>query len=157
MVREWIEKFAAGAEEPAAWIAGLTPVELRARPVPGAWSMQQLAQHMLDSEMMAAGRMQRIIAEDAPLILAYDETRFAERLGYEDDDAELAARAFALVRRRSAALLARQPESAFARHAIHSEAGKLTLLDVLKLYADHVPHHARFAMEKRKALGKASR
>lgn len=154
MSAELIAAYASGAGEPLRWIAGLSKAELAARPVPDTWTMQQLVMHMLDSEMMAVGRMQRIIAEDNPLLLAYDQNRFAERLGYEHADAQKAAQTFSLVRELTADMLRRQRPAVLARTAVHAERGKLTLADMLKIYAEHVQGHARFAADKRKALGK---
>ena len=77
MTRDLIEAYAAGAREPERWTAGLSPSDLNAAPIPGKWSVQQCVLHVLDSDLIASHRMKRIIAEDNPLLIAYDETRFA--------------------------------------------------------------------------------
>jgi hypothetical protein len=41
---------------------------------------------------------------------------------------------------------------AFERKGIHSEYGPVTLADLLQRAADHIPHHALYIDEKRKAL-----
>ena len=45
-----------------------------------ARSIQQIVIHLLDSDLVWAARMKSIIAEENPIILGYDETKFAERL-----------------------------------------------------------------------------
>ncbi len=154
MSTELINAFASGADEPLRWIAGLSDQELSARPVAGKWTMRQLVVHMLDGEMMMIGRIQRIIAEDNPLLMAFDENRFVERLAYDKADARQAATAFSLLRKLTAEMLRNQPPEVFSRTGVHSERGKLTLVDLVKIYAEHVPHHARHADDKRRALGK---
>jgi hypothetical protein len=44
-------------------------------------------------------------------------------------------------------------EADFARIGKHSEAGPLTLLQFLERVTEHIPHHAKFIDEKRKAMG----
>lgn len=155
MSRELVESYAAGAGEPLRWIAGLSKDELNAHPVPGTWSVQQVVMHMFDSEMMAIGRMQRVIAEDNPLILPYNENRFVERLGYEHADTRAAAEAFALIRRVHTETLRRLPAEAFDRTGVHADHGKLTLKQFVEMYTNHVTHHGKFVAAKRVALGKA--
>jgi hypothetical protein len=41
---------------------------------------------------------------------------------------------------------------AFERKGIHSEHGPITLADLLQQAVDHIPHHALYIDEKRKAL-----
>jgi hypothetical protein len=44
-------------------------------------------------------------------------------------------------------------DAALARRGIHSEAGPLTLEQLLERVTRHVEHHVAFIQEKRKALG----
>lgn len=154
MDREWIERYAAGADLFTSAIAGLTREELNSFPVPGTWSIQQIVLHMLDSDLIASERMKRIVAEDNPLLIGYDETRFSQKLHYDQMDPHLAGEVFAGNRRLTAALLRRLPDEAFQRAAIHNERGKVTLADLVKIYAEHPHHHLKFLLEKRRLLGK---
>ncbi len=154
MDRTMVERYAAGARTPRTWIAGLNPADLNAAPIPGKWSVQQLVLHVLDSDLIASHRMKRIIAEDVPLLLAYDETRFAASLFYEEMDVSLACDLFELNRRQTTDILRLLPDAAFERTGVHNQRGKMTLTDVVQSYIKHLDHHAPFALEKRKALGK---
>ncbi len=153
-MKEWIDAFAAGADECRRAIAGLTPAELNATPIAGTWSIQQVVLHLLDSDLIAGERMKRVVAEDNPLIVNYDETRFSQRLAYERMDASVAAEIFALHRRHVAQFLRCLPAEAASRSGVHTERGKLTLGDLVRTYAEHLPHHMKFVAEKRRALGK---
>jgi len=149
-----IDRFAAGARVPRTWLQGLTPTDLNATPVPGKWSVQQVVLHVLDSDLIATHRMKRIIAEDVPLLLAYDETRFAASLFYEHMDVALACDLFELNRRQMTDILRRLPDAAFERTGVHNQSGKVTLTHMLQTYIKHLEHHAPFVVEKRKLLGK---
>src|SRR5580704_7438151 len=63
-------------------LAGATDRELDARPAPGKWTARQIVHHLADSEMTAAVRLRRLIAEDQPNVGAYDESVYADRLHY---------------------------------------------------------------------------
>lgn len=161
-IPEWIRKltnqqaidhYVAGAEVPAKAIAGLTTEQLLAVPVPGTWSIQQIVVHLADSDLTAAYRMKRMIAEERPLLDALDETAFAARLGYEEQPIREVCEIFRLNRKLLTPILRRQPESAFERRAEHPEVGTVTLGQVLRTYAYHVDHHMAFLKKKREMLG----
>ncbi len=157
MIKQAIDRYAAGATTPAQWVKGLPREDLLAVPVPGKWSVQTLVQHVLDSDLIASHRMKRIIAEDLPLLISYDETAFAAKLGYERLDIGLACELFRLNRELTTQILRNQPESAFARAGVHNENGQQTLLEVVQMYGRHLEHHEPFLVEKRAKLGKPMR
>jgi hypothetical protein len=155
MDRSLIERYAAGAAMPGEAIRGLTAAELNAYPVPGTWSIQQIVIHLMDSDLIGSDRMKRVAAETVPpLLIGYDETAFSKNLFYDKLDPVQACEVFRLNRLLTAAVLRKLPDSAFARHGIHSERGKETLEEFISGYADHLDHHMKFIKEKRKLLGK---
>ena len=154
MIREVIERYAAGASTPARWIKGLSRDDLLAFPVAGTWSIQQLVHHVLDSDLIASHRMKRILAEDVPLLISYDETAFARALNYDRLDVNLACDVFRLNRDLTAQILRAQPESAFQRCGVHNQSGKVTVAQMLDTDIHHLDHHERVLREKRTGLGK---
>ena len=154
MNRAIIDRYAAGADLPAKGIVGLTPAEMNSFPVPGTWSIQQIIGHLLDSDLIGADRMKRIIAEDNPLILAYDETRFAQRLMYEKLDPAAACDVIARNRALVVTVLRALPDDVYSRTGVHSQRGVLTLYQMVETYADHLEHHMNFLYTKRLLLGK---
>lgn len=154
MDRRLIEAYAAGAAVPAEGIEGLSADELNARPVPGTWSIREIVLHLMDSDLIASDRMKRVAAEERPLIIGYNETLFAQRLGYDRLDARLACDIFETNRVMTAAMLRNLPDAAFARTGVHNEKGLVTLESLVKGYADHLDHHMKFLREKRRLLGK---
>jgi uncharacterized damage-inducible protein DinB len=148
-----IDEFAKQASCLSAWAAGLSREQLIATPVTGAWSMQTLIVHMLDSDLAATHRMRRIVAEDVPLLIAYDESAFAARCQYAKADIAQVCELFAANRTFTTAWLRTVPDADFARVGVHNQRGKVSLLDMLEIYTQHVTHHETFAMAKRRAMG----
>jgi hypothetical protein len=154
MDRTLIDRFEAGADVPARAIAGLSPTDLDALPVPGTWSIRQIIVHLWESDLAASHRMRRIIAEESPLLIAYDETACAKHLFYEHEDLARVCRLFDDNRRMTAALLRRLPEEAFERAGIHNQRGKVSLSDMVRIYVDHISGHMTHLVKKRGLLGK---
>jgi uncharacterized damage-inducible protein DinB len=151
-LHERIATFERQASVLSAWSAGLTRDQLLATPVAGTWSMQTLIVHMLDSDLAATHRMRRIVAEELPLLIAYDETAFAARCHYAQADIAQVCQLFAANRTFTAMWLRTLGPTDFTRQGVHNQRGKVSLDDMLNIYTDHVIHHERFALAKRAAL-----
>jgi uncharacterized damage-inducible protein DinB len=134
-------------------VADLSPEQLRARPVPGKWSTLEVVCHLVDSDQAWCHRMKRVIAEERPLLIGYDETRFTAALSYHEADLEEQLALMEGMRSQMARTLRAQPESAWSRTGVHSERGLITLAEMLRLEAEHVPHHITHILEKREAMG----
>src|SRR5437588_11077478 len=96
MDRSLIDQYENGGEKLRQASRGLTREDLLAVPVPGTWSIQQIVLHLMDSDLIAADRMKRVIAEDNPTLIGFDETKFAKNLHYEEQSAADAATIFDL-------------------------------------------------------------
>lgn len=149
-----VERYAAGAPLPAQSIAGLTASDLDAFPVPGTWSIRQIISHLMDSDLIAADRMKRIVAEDNPLLTNYDENRFVQMLRYERVSPEDMTEVFRLNRVITAHVLRGVDEAAWSRTGTHNVRGNLSLTDLVRGYSDHLDHHLKFVRQKRLLLGK---
>jgi hypothetical protein len=154
MDRQKIEEYARGAVLPGEAIRGLSPADFAATPVPGSWSIGQIVLHLMDSDLIASDRMKRIIAEENPPIIGYDETAFSKKLFYEKLDPFAAAELFRRNREMTAIILRNLPDEAFERIGTHNERGKLTLGEMVTMYVQHVEHHLGFLRHKRQLLGK---
>jgi uncharacterized damage-inducible protein DinB len=134
-------------------VAGLSPEQLRSRPVPGKWSTLEVVCHLVDSEQAWCHRMKRVIAEERPLLIGYDETRFTRSLPYHDANLEDELALLEAMRRQMAGILRTLPEAAWSRTGVHNERGLMTLEEMLQAETDHVPHHLAQILEKRGAMG----
>jgi uncharacterized damage-inducible protein DinB len=154
MHNELLQSYEQGSDSFRAMFAGLTPEQLQAFPVPGTWSLQQIALHVLDSDLVIADRMKRVIAEDRPLLIAYDETRFAASLHYDQQPIDEVASLFALNRKHVSRILRRLAPDIFQRTGIHTERGTVSLAQLVQGAIDHLEHHRAFVVKKRGLLGR---
>ena len=154
MDRQLIEQYLPGADTPAAAIRGLTTAELNAFPIPGTWSIQQIIMHLMDSDLIASDRMKRVIAEDRPTLIGYNETAFAKTLPYAELDPALACEIFAKNRRLTYEILRSLDDSAFDRTGLHNETGEISLAYLVKTYTGHLDGHMVHVRKKRELLGK---
>jgi hypothetical protein len=131
--------------------------QLTARPVAGKWSTLEVVCHLVDSEQMCCHRMKRVIAEENPLIINCDETRFTISLAHQTHELEEELTLLDCMRKQMARVLAGLSAEAWSRTCVHSESGLMTLTDMLRAEVDHLPHHIRHIGEKRAALGLPAR
>ena len=136
-------------------VEGLTAARTTERPGPGAWSIAELVAHLVDADLVHAERMKRMIAEDNPTLLNFDESEWVARLGSHALPIAEGASLFAANRAYMATLLARRPESDYARCGTHTEYGRKTLAEELTTMVTHLDYHLRFLYGKRANLGVA--
>lgn len=150
-ISELLERFRRGPELVAMAMTGAAGAELDFTPAPGKWSLRQILCHLADSEMEAGVRMRRIIAEENPTLLAYDQDAWAQRLDYSRRKTTQALETFRHIRGVNYDLLQGLPEEAFQRQGTHSERGLVTLLEMLRIYARHAEKHAEQIQAVRQA------
>jgi uncharacterized damage-inducible protein DinB len=148
-----IDQYLAGPPTLRQAVTGLSREQLQARPIPGKWSTLEVVCHLADFEPILADRMKRVIAEDRPALIGADEARFAAALAYHQRDLEEELTLIEQTRRQLARILRTLPPEALGRVGIHNQAGPRTLEQLLTGAANHIPHHVKFILEKRRALG----
>jgi hypothetical protein len=136
-----IAQYRRGADAFAAAVAGLTDAQLDTPPADGGWTPRMVAHHVADSETNSYIRLRRLVAEDSPLIVGYDEERWSQRLRYDRPIAAAVAVVLA-VRAASLELLETLGPEDWSRAGRHSESGAYTLDDWLRIYAAHPAEHA---------------
>jgi hypothetical protein len=137
-----IAKYAAGYDEIVGALDGFPKNKLTAHLIPGKWSAAEIVQHLADSEMTSAIRIRRLLVEDNPVITGYDEALFAAKLQYNERDIAPALDAFRAARATTGQLLERMSEEEWSREGTHSESGRYTAEDWLRIYAAHAHGHA---------------
>lgn len=115
----------------------------------GEWTARQVVHHLADSEATAYIRLRRLIAEDEPVIQAYDEPVWARRLHY-DRPIEGSLAVVAAVRRASLELMEAMTPAEWERAGTHSASGPYSVDDWLRIYSDHSHDHAD---QVRRAIG----
>jgi DinB superfamily len=150
--RELMAKYAAGYDEVVEALAGFPEGHLTAHPLPGKWSACEIVQHLADSEMTSAIRLRKLLVEEKPVIEGYDQDLFARRLHYNDREMAPALAAFRAARATTLQLLDGMTEEDWKREGMHTESGRYTAEDWLKIYAAHAHGHADQIRKLRKAL-----
>jgi hypothetical protein len=157
MDRNVIDDFETGGEKLAKAVRGLTPKELLWVPAPGAgigrWSIQQIVMHLMDDELIWSSRMKRMIAEDNPEIVGFDESKYAAKLFYDQQDAQVAVQILDLNRRQLSPMFRKLPDEAFARTARHNDLGLINLGQSIVWTNEHLDHHILYIAMKRDRLG----
>lgn len=136
-----IAQYEAGYDAITASLAGITAAEWEAREAPGEWCPREIIHHLADSEMTSAIRLRRLIAEDNPVIVGYDQEAFANILFY-DRPIEPSLAAFKASRDTTAQILHRLSPAQWSRAGTHSESGRYSVEDWLGTYAVHAHDHA---------------
>jgi hypothetical protein len=136
-----LERFRTGFDDVVDALAGITPEELDRRPPGSDWTAREIAHHLADSETTAYIRLRRLIAEDNPTLVGYDEEEYARRLHY-DRRIEPSLDVLRAVRTASLQLLESLTPEEWQRSGIHSDSGAYTVDDWLRIYAGHSHDHA---------------
>jgi DinB family protein len=114
---------------------------LRTRPAPGEWSALEILGHLVDAEIVLAGRYRWVLAHDEPPLVGYDQDLWVDRLRHQDDDpAEMLALLRALIRSHLR-LWAKSSESERARVGIHAERGPESFDLSFRMLAGHGLFH----------------
>ena len=136
-----IDQYEDGFAAVSAALEAITDAELEAREAPGEWSPREIVHHLADSEMTSALRLRLLIAQDAPTLLGYDQEAFVRHL-YPDRPIAPSLAAFEAARAATAPILRRLSEEQWRRAGTHSESGRYTVEDWLRIYGVHAHDHA---------------
>ena len=154
--QQLIWQYEAGYEEVVRNLAGFPPESLTAHPIPGKWSAAEIVHHLADSETTSALRLRRLLVEDHPLIVGYDQDQYAVKLHYNERDITPSLEAFRFARATTAQLIERMTEEDWQREGTHSESGSYTAEDWLRIYAAHAHNHAAQIGRLREAVANKS-
>jgi hypothetical protein len=150
-IKELLERFRRGAELIATTMTGAAGAELDFKPGPEKWSLRQIVAHVSDSEIVAADRFRRMIAEDNPTLMAFDQNAWANNLDYARRKTSESVETFRRLRAENHELIKGLAPEAFERKGTHSERGPITLRNHLETMAAHAESHARQIREVREA------
>lgn len=113
------------------------------KPVPDRWSISEVLAHLAALEQVYAERALRMVAEEAPALIKYDQASAAARAEYSRRSAGVNLALFTRTRRSTLALLRSLPDSAGLRTGVHSELGTVTLVQMINEWANHDLGHLR--------------
>lgn len=126
--------------------AGLTEEQLRRPEAPGKWSMAEVIQHLVDSEVVWAYRLRTIVAEDRPTLKGYDQDLWVRNLRYRGHRAADLIADLRALRDCNLRFLRGLDTEERHRVGLHNERGEETVDHMLRLYAGHdLVHLAQLA------------
>jgi len=138
-----IAQYAAGPARLKAALGRVPKDALQWRPAPREWSAPEIVCHCADSETNGYARIRFVLAEKEPVLQGYDQEEWARRFDYHGQALEPPLAVVEAVRAATVALLRPLSEAAWAREGRHTESGRYTAEDWLRIYADHLEGHAR--------------
>jgi uncharacterized damage-inducible protein DinB len=139
-----------GGREPVGVIAA-TPARLRQLTIAigparietpraaGKWSPRDILCHLADCEIVFAFRLRQTLADDNPIIQAFDQDRWAAPYARQSADDALAA--FAALRTWNLSLVNGLPAEGRERRMRHPERGEMTFQAVLETMGGHDLNH----------------
>ncbi|HEY0777460.1 MAG TPA: putative metal-dependent hydrolase [Gemmatirosa sp.] len=135
-----VARIAAAPAALRAAVDGLNDAQLDTPYRDGGWTVRQVVHHVADSHMQAYARFKKALTEDAPVIMPYEESRWAElpdaRLPVGVSLALLEA-----LHARWDVVLRALGAAELARVYRHPEMGEVPLRTAVALYAWHGGHH----------------
>lgn len=114
---------------------------VRRRPSPGVWSALEYAAHMRDVAAFYLDRIERVLAEDRPVMAAVGFARLAEERRYAEEHVEPVLDALGRATHKAAARLAGLTTEEWSRVGIGSEGGERTVLVLARRLAHDGHHH----------------
>jgi uncharacterized damage-inducible protein DinB len=121
-------------------MAQASPNELCWSPAAGMWSVQQVAVHLLDTEMVYGVRIRKILSEENPPLIAYEQDLWAAACT-EGRDPERVMQAFELLRADNIGLF-RASLPRLGRTGQHPHYGTLSAHDLIMHLSPHDEKHA---------------
>ncbi|MGI9103843.1 MAG: DinB family protein [Terriglobales bacterium] len=126
---------------------------LNQRPAPGKWSVGEILAHLADAEMVVGFRVRLILGHPGVPIQAFDQDVWAAFSHYEQIPAPESLERFTAQRRANVRLLRSLSPEQMQQHGMHSERGRETVEQVIKMWAGHDLNH-RAQVER--ILGKSA-
>ena len=147
---ELLERFRRGPDLVAAVITGAAGRELDFVPSPEKWSIRQILAHLADSEIVCSDRFRRVIAENNPTLVGYDQDAWTANLKYRRRKTASSLDLFRRLRAENHELMKDLPEEVFERTGTHTERGSVTLRDLVVYDTEHHEKHAQQLQELRR-------
>ncbi|MBB3128201.1 putative damage-inducible protein DinB [Paenibacillus rhizosphaerae] len=136
-----IKEYASGYEMLREAIEGLTEEGLRYKPAPDKWSIHQILIHVADSEMSSTSRLKKVLAEDEPTLISFDQDAWANNLGYDLLDREQYLLLFKLLRLSMQTILDNLTSEQTERVGVYVDQARFNFKQLLVFRVEHVRGH----------------
>ena len=126
----------------ATWEAVLGLPDAAVRPRPGTWSPLEYACHVRDVHGTMAGRLRRMLTEDAPTFENWDQDETAVTRRYAEQPAAAVAAGLRAAAREVADAYDRVGAEEWDRPGVRSDGSAFTVLTLGRYHLHDVVHHA---------------
>ncbi|MDD9268468.1 DinB family protein [Paenibacillus sp. GCM10023248] len=140
-MEELIKEYALGYTMLREAIEGLSEEEFRFKPAPDKWSIHQILIHVTDSEISSTSRLKKVLAEDEPTLISFDQDAWANNLGYELLDREQYLLLFKLLRSSMQTILDNLTTEQSERVGVYADHGRFTFKQLMVYRIEHVRNH----------------
>lgn len=138
---EIIAYLRAAPAEAEAICAGLSDEQMRRRPAANEWSLIELACHLRDWASEEGIRIRRLVEEDNPTLVPYDERAWAAERNYHGEDVRRALTAMRAFCTGLAYLLEGLSDAQWERPGTHPERGRVTVRSRAEAEVQHARAH----------------
>lgn len=148
-----LEAYLVGPGDLRAAVTGLSREQLIARPVAGMWSVLEVVCHLADTDANIAQRLKRVLSEERPVFERVKPDLMRAALAYHERDVEEELAFIEIGRRQIARILRASSPEAWERVGVVGDRGDKTVAQMVNGAAEHIVHHLKFVVEKRRAMG----
>ena len=137
----FITRLAAQPAALAAAVSGLSDAAFERPYRDGGWTVRQLVHHLADSHLNMFIRVKLTLSEHEPTIKPYDQDAWVQQADVTAVSPMVSVALMSTLHERAVALFRALSAEQFSRALIHAENGRMTIEQVLALYAWHGDHH----------------
>ena len=128
-------------------IDGVPAAALRKRPAPEKWSVSEIVAHLADGEIVGGFRMRLILGSPGAAIVAYDQDSWVVSGHYDKRDPRKSVEQFRVLREGNLALLESLEPEQWTHYGMHSERGRESIEDIVRMFAAHDLNHLQQVAE----------
>ena len=110
---------------------------------PKSWTIAEIIMHLADSEAHGFIRVKKIIAESGGKVCVYNPQIWADNLFYPEMNYKDALDLIRILRKNLVFVLKKTKSGDWNKYIYHPETGKITLVDLIQLYINHVDVHIK--------------
>ena len=148
MLKDVLKILASTPEKLRREIATMSPKEMKTRPAPDKWSVQEILAHLDDVEEHGMrARVAAMIEQDEPALLPFDQEKRAVELRYNRKDPRRTLTRFARQRQVNLKWLRALKPAQLKRRGIHQAVGEITAGEMIHEWAFHDLGHLKQILE----------
>jgi hypothetical protein len=107
----------------------------------GGWTGKEVLIHIKDSETVTYDRIRRIISEDHPILLYFEQDKWQKNLNYKKQDIALAKSVFMTTRDSIIEVVEMHLKKCANRTGVHSRRGLMSFKQSIEFHIQHIDRH----------------